>query len=381
MSDKKKNIILASGGTGGHIFPAESLAEELARRGYNPVLATDDRYKNYGASKKLDFRVTSAGMVDGGIFKLFSGIFNIGVGYMQAVRLLKELKPAVVVGFGGYPSFPTMYASIRKNYKTIIHEQNSTLGKANYVLAPKVDAIATSFSEVSGIQDRDINKVVLTGNPVRPAIKSLRDMQYPEFSSDGVLKILITGGSQGAYVFSEIVPKALKILPDELRTKIRIDQQCRKEKLEETRAAYKALGISADLSPFFNDMPARLASAHLVIARSGASTLAELTTVGRPAIMVPYPHAKDDHQRVNANSLEADGGGWVMPEETFTPEALSAKIEGFFKLSSILPEAAEKAKKAGRPDADKNLADLVEKLANAGYSSSSNSKRIIKTGT
>lgn len=371
-SANRKVIVLASGGTGGHIFPAEALARELKSRDYNPILITDDRYLKYSSNiKDLESHVIRSSTIERGFFKRLLAAFNIALGYFQARRLLKTLNPSVVIGFGGYPSFPTMLAGIRfakkkPSVKTVIHEQNSMLGKANYVLAPKVDVIATSFSDVSGVSDDDVKKVNLTGNPVRSSIKHLQDMQYPELLEDGTLRILITGGSQGASIFSRVVPEALKLLPDDFRSRIRIDQQCRGADLESAKSAYKEIGVSADLTTFFNDMPSRLASAHLVIARSGATTLAELTVAGRPIIMVPYPYSTDGHQMVNANSLEDNGGGWVIPEDAFTPEALASRLEAFLNLPAKLNEAAENAKKSSIPDADKNLADLVETLANSG---------------
>ncbi len=362
MNDKK-NIVLAAGGTGGHIFPAEALAGELKKRGYSPVLITDKRYEDYSGTKKnIEYHIIKAGTLGRGIAGKVSGVMELGIGCMQAAKLLKKIKPLVVVGFGGYPSFPTMHAAVKKKYKTIIHEQNSMLGKANEMLAAKVDAIATSFDDVAGISDEDIDKVRLTGNPVRSSVKSLWNIDYPDLNDESTLKILITGGSQGASVFSSVIPDAIALLSTDSKKRIRIDQQCRKSELAETKLKYDDMGVSSDLASFFIDIPARLASSHLVIARSGASTIAELAVAGRPVIMVPYPHAKDDHQTVNANALEDVGGGWLMPEESFTASALASKIEGFMNLPSSLKDAAENAKKAGRPDADSLLADLVEEL-------------------
>lgn len=363
MADNK-NIILASGGTGGHIFPAVALAAALKSRGYNPILVTDERYSNYAMENSLETRMIKAGKPGGkGIFKLAGAVINMVIGYFQARSLLKQIKPLVVVGFGGYPSFPTMMAATRNGFKTIIHEQNSLLGRANHVLSSKVDYIATSFQQVIGIDEKDSGKIVLTGNPVRAAIKILREMPYPDFSDDGILKILITGGSQGASVFSKVVPEAMRLLPIEQRKRIRIDQQCRKADIEEVKKAYDELNVSADIKTFFNDIPARLASSHLVIARAGASTIAEIAVAGRPAILVPYPHAKDDHQTINANAIEDTGGGWLVPEEAFTKEALAARIESILNLPDKLKDTAKKISAAGIADADKNLADLVEKLA------------------
>jgi UDP-N-acetylglucosamine--N-acetylmuramyl-(pentapeptide) pyrophosphoryl-undecaprenol N-acetylglucosamine transferase len=359
-----KTVVLASGGTGGHIFPAQALAAEMSARGYRVVLFTDSRYDKYKSSKDdaFEVRVISSGTLGSGIFKKITAVGAIGKGILQARKALKELQPEAVIGFGGYPSFPTMYAATKMKLKTIIHEQNSMLGRANYVLASKVNVIATSFEEVSGILEEDAGKVRLTGNPVRNAVQSVRGMEYPDFNEGSMMRILVTGGSQGASVFSSVVPAAIALLPVDLQERVRIDQQCRNGCISDARAAYKEIGVSADLATFFNDLPSRLASCHLVISRSGASTLAEVSVAGRPVIMVPYPHAMDDHQRINANALEESGGGWVMPQDHFTPDALSKKIESFFNLPSSLIDGAERSKTTGRPNADKRLADVLESL-------------------
>jgi UDP-N-acetylglucosamine--N-acetylmuramyl-(pentapeptide) pyrophosphoryl-undecaprenol N-acetylglucosamine transferase len=359
----KRSIVLAAGGTGGHIFPAEALAEELKKRGFTPVLITDERHKKYaGTLEDVETHFIQTGALGGNIIKKLLSVFKIILGYVQARKILSSIQPEVVVGFGGYPSFPTLMASTHKKIKTVLHEQNSLMGTVNRFMASKVVKIATSFEEVSGVLDDDRKKIVFTGNPVRPAILVLRDMQYPDINDESVFRILITGGSQGASVFSRVVPEAIALLPQALRARIRIDQQCRPADIEEAREAYKELGVSADLSTFFTDMPVKIASAHLLIVRSGASTLAEVTVAGRPAILVPYPHAKDNHQMINATALEDVGGGWVMPEEAFTAKALSARIESFLNLPSTLQEAAEKSKEAGKPDAAEKLADLLETL-------------------
>jgi len=373
-----KNIILASGGTGGHIFPAESLAAELKARGYNPVLITDKRYQNYKSDcVNLETHIINTGTFGSGLINKFKAGASIISGYFEARSLLKKYKPEVVIGFGGYPSFPTMYAAVNSGYKTILHEQNSMLGRTNDFLAGKVDRIATSFDDVSGLEEDDMGKVVLTGNPVRPAIKTLREMPYPSLQENGMLRILVTGGSQGASIFYQVIPEAMALLPADLRKRIRIDQQCRAADIDAARGLYDKIGVSADLATFFSDIPSRLASSHLLIARSGASTLAELSVAGRPAILVPYPHAKDDHQTVNANALEDAGGGWLMPEGAFSAEALAAKLESFLNLPDTLKDAAEKSKQAGRVDADKQLADLVEDLIGKKSDSEKKSNNVV----
>jgi UDP-N-acetylglucosamine--N-acetylmuramyl-(pentapeptide) pyrophosphoryl-undecaprenol N-acetylglucosamine transferase len=360
-------IVLAAGGTGGHIFPAEALAEELRAQGHQVVLITDSRGKEYkGVLGSLDRYTVRAGTFGRGIMGKVTAATDIAIGVFQARSLLKRLKPAVVVGFGGYPSFPTVYAASGMGIPTIIHEQNSVLGRANRLLIKRVNAIATTFPDTRHIEDIYKSKTILTGNPVRASIRALHNIPYPELSHDGHIRILVTGGSQGASIFSQIVPAAIATLPGALRSRIRIDQQCREGDLEATRAAYNQINVSADLSSFFTDIPARLASTHLVIARAGASTIAELTAAGRPSILVPLPNAMDNHQYHNANALEESGAGWMMPQEGFTAAALSSRIEAFLSLPESLTRAANAARQAGRINAARELATLVLRIAATG---------------
>ena len=365
MNQQEKNktsrtVVLAAGGTGGHIFPAQALAEELVERGVRVVLVTDRRFANYvRAFNDVEVRIIRSGSLSGNIIHRVLSLFNLAIGVVQAWRILKELKPVAVVGFGGYPSFPTMLAAGKGGYYTIIHEQNSVLGRANRVLAGWVSKIATSFKEVSHVPEHALSKLTFTGNPVRQGIRALRDVPYRDLAADGKFHVLIMGGSQGATVFSKIVPEAMRRLPVALRNRLRIDQQCRPADIEDVRGIYDSMAVNANLATFFNDVPARLASAHLVIARAGASTVAELLTAGRPAILVPYTKAMDDHQTFNANTVEDAGGGWLMPESGFTPEALSDKLEQFMSLPSTLESAAANARKGGHPEAVKQLAELV----------------------
>lgn len=358
-SSSDRPIVLAAGGTGGHIFPAEAVAEALLARGMRVILITDKRFARFqtGALTQVETRTIHAGTLKRGLMGKLTGVAGIGIGIVQAGLLLRRLKPRVVVGFGGYPSFPTMLAASRMGLPTIIHEQNAVLGRANRLLARRVKRIATSFAQTLMVEPRDEGKIVFTGNPVRAGVRAVHAVPYPSLDQDGKMQILVTGGSQGASVFSDILPAAIAALPPALRGRIRIDQQCRAADLEATRAAYAQLGVSAHLAHFFSDIPSRLASAHLVIARSGASTVAELTVAGRPAILVPYPHAMDNHQYFNANALEDAGGGWVMPQDGFTASALSARLEAFLGLPSTLAKAAENARRIGQPDAALHLAN------------------------
>ncbi|WP_142848730.1 undecaprenyldiphospho-muramoylpentapeptide beta-N-acetylglucosaminyltransferase [Telmatospirillum sp. J64-1] len=356
-------IVLAAGGTGGHVFPAEALASELLDRGYRLALITDRRGAVYGGKlgSLETWRIRAGGIAGRGLMGRLRGVIDLALGGLQARRILAKLKPAVVVGFGGYASVPTMMAA-QSSFRTVIHEQNGVLGRANRLMAGRVDRIATSFAEVKHLPETARDKVVHVGNPVRPGIAALRDTPYPALGRDGALRLLVLGGSQGARALSEVVPAALTALPEALRRRIEISQQCRPEDIDQVRAAYEGSGIAATLQSFFDDVPQRLAASHLVIARSGASTVAELTAAGRPAILVPYPHAIDDHQTANAHAVDEVGGAWLMPQDAFTPEALAARLESLFSLPHSLEKAAACARLAGRPDAAQRLADVVADL-------------------
>ncbi len=363
-STEQKTIFLAAGGTGGHIFPALALGEEMYKRGYRVVLVTDSRTQKYlGPNEHISYEFIPVRYPYGNLKAKILGALSQAKSYFIAKRLIKKYKVSCVVGFGGYPSFPTLYAAISKKIKTVIHEQNSVMGKANLMLAGKVDLVATGFPDVMYLAESGAKKTAYVGNPTRPLIRAIGDFPYPDFNEDSILHILVTGGSQGASVFAKVVPQAIALLPKEYLKRIRIDQQTRKEDIDNVRGIYEKLGVNADISPFFTDMPNRMASCHLVICRSGASSLAEVGVAGRPAIMVPLPNSKDDHQMINANAYEDLGAGWVTPEPSFTPENLAYRLENFFKLPNSLIEAAKKAKKAGNPDSDKKLAGLIEDLA------------------
>lgn len=357
----QRPVVLAAGGTGGHIFPAEALAEELMRQGERVVLVTDKRFANFthGVFTKVETHTIVCGTGGRGLWPKISGAAKVLRGILQARALLVKLNPKAVVGFGGYPSFPTVYAASNLNIPSIIHEQNSVLGKANRLLAPRVGVIATSFPETTRVEAKDQDKVVLVGNPVRSGIRALHDVPYPELMSDGKIHLLVTGGSQGASIFGQIVPAAVAALPANIRARIRIDQQCRSEDIEIVRAAYDQLGISVDLAPFFVDLPARLGISHLVIARAGASTVMELAVAGRPGVLVPLPYAADNHQYTNANAFEDAGGGWVMTQDGFTAAALAARLEGFLTNPQALQRAAAGARRFGKVNAARDLAAVV----------------------
>ncbi len=358
-------VVLAAGGTGGHIFPAEALAETLLARCEHVVLITDKRFANFqsGALSRIDKQTIHAGTVGGSLVNKIRGAVVLCFGVMQAWRILCRLKPKLVVGFGGYPSFPTVFAATFMGIPTVIHEQNSVLGRANRLLVGRVDCIATSFPATQMLGEKDMHKVVMTGNPVRAAVRAIRGVPYSSLSEDGKMRILVTGGSQGAAIFSQVVPAAVAMLPAALRARVRIDQQCRQPEIDAAREAYRDLDVNADLSTFFVDIPARLAATHLVIARSGASTVSELAVSGRPAILVPLPTSMDNHQYYNADSFEQVGGGWIMAQEGFTPASLSARLEAFLTAPDVLQKAAQHALKLGTENAAEKLADVVLHVA------------------
>ena len=354
-------VVLAAGGSGGHVFPAESLATELTERGLRLVLITDRRGEHYGgALGNIDtHRIRAGGIAGKSIAARLKSGPELAIGTWQARSLLKRINPSMVVGFGGYASIPTMLAATFGGYKTAIHEQNAILGRANRLLAGRVDRIATSFQKTLSIPDAVADHVLYCGMPVRSSVIPMREVPYPALDDASRINILVLGGSQGASVLSEIIPQAIGLLDDDLRNRISLVQQCRPEDLEKTRSAYTRMGVDATLSDFFDDVPDRMAAAHLLIGRSGASTVAEATVIGRPAILVPYPHAIDDHQSYNGHALDEAGGGWLMTQETFTASGLSARLQSLLQSPIILQRAAACARIAGRPDAAIRLADMV----------------------
>lgn len=360
-----QSIMLAAGGTGGHLFPAFALAEELGRRGVAVDLMTDMRGDRYGGgfpARKI-YQVPSATLASRAPRDVAATVLTLARGTGAAFRMLGQAKPHAVIGFGGYPTFPPVIAARLRGIPTAIHEQNAVLGRANKMLAKRVNAIATSFERTKFLDGALVAKSVLTGNPVRKAVLEAAALGFLPPLPDSAIRILIFGGSQGARFFSDIVPLALFALPDHLRKRLRVVQQAREEDIERVRSAYLEAGIDADIAPFFTDLPARMADAHLVIGRAGASTVAELTAIGRPSILVPLPHALDNDQLNNARRLEESGGAWCIEQRNLSPERLADELEKLLKSPDALAAAAKAAKNAGRPDAVRNLADFALALA------------------
>lgn len=354
-------IALTAGGTGGHMFPAEALAQALLARDARIALITDRRGGRFGgALDKAELHLIRAGQIAGRGFlgKLLSGL-GLLWGVLQARALFRRISPAAVVGFGGYASVPAVVAASMRGTPTVIHDANALLGRANRLLARRADHIATAFEEVRGLPAGTHGRVVLTGNPVRAAIAALATTEYAPPAPGGPLRLLVTGGSQGARAFSTLVPDAVAQLPEAMRARLAVVQQVRTEDIDAVRARYTEIGVDAELAAFFDDMPARLAGAHLVICRAGASTVAELAVAGRPALLIPYPSATDDHQSVNAGAVEEAGGGWRLPERELMAEALAERLEAVLTDGAGLSVAAERIRRIGRADAAERLADLV----------------------
>jgi UDP-N-acetylglucosamine--N-acetylmuramyl-(pentapeptide) pyrophosphoryl-undecaprenol N-acetylglucosamine transferase len=363
----ERPIVIAAGGTGGHVFPAIALARGLMREGQPTIFVTDQRGGSFGAEfADVPYHTVRAGaLADRGLLGTVRGLAELVLGVFQARALLRRLTPTLAVGFGGYAAVPPLLAAWSLGIPTLVHEANAVLGRANRLLAPRAKAIATAFPETVNVRHRDEARLIQVGNPVRETFVGLRDRPYTPPSADGPIDLLAVGGSQGARVLGTVLPIALATLPDRLRARLRLVQQCREEDLTAAQTAYREAGIDARLAPFIDDVADRLAAAHLVIARAGASTVAELTAVGRPSILIPYPHATDNHQEANANALAAAGAAWVMTEREMTPASLGGLIADRLADASELTGAAAHARAFGRPDAVERLVTVARDLVAA----------------
>jgi len=358
-------FVLAAGGTGGHLFPAQALAEELGRRGHQIHLMTDERVRDYGKSFPAaeTHVVPSATLSLSEPLKLPGRLLGLHRGYREAKAILKKMKPAAVVGFGGYPSFPPILAASRLHIPSCVHDQNAVMGRANRVLARFATKVASSFPKLMGLPPAAQSKLVVTGNPVRDIALKERASPYPPLTPDGPFNLLVFGGSQGAQFFGDFMPKVFAEMPREERARVRLIQQVRQEQLNQVKALYGELGVACELQTFFMDMPRVIANSHLVVCRSGASTIAELGVIGRPAIMVPLPHAIDNDQLRNAESFAGAGAGWVHPQASLEPKNFAAFLTRLRSQEGELRRAAEAALGHGKPDAAMRLADLTEQLA------------------
>lgn len=356
--------MLAAGGTGGHLFPAFALAQELGRRSISVDLVTDMRGDRYGTNfpARAVYRVPSATFSGRSPLAAAEAAWRLARGTGAALRLLGQVKPAAVVGFGGYPSFPPLVAATLRRIPTALHEQNAVLGRANRMLAGRVSAIATSFEHTRHLEGKAGPRVRLTGNPVRDQVVDWATQSYQPPRANGPFSLLVFGGSQGARVFSEVLPQALARLAPDMRAGLFVVQQCREEDLPRVEAAYQTAGVRSHLATFFPNLPEEMAKAHLIIGRAGASTVAELTVMGRPAMLVPLPHSVDNDQLQNAQRLAESGAAWCIEQRELTPDGLSGQLAQLLTSPGALSEAAAAAKRLGRPDAVVKLADLVEEL-------------------
>jgi UDP-N-acetylglucosamine--N-acetylmuramyl-(pentapeptide) pyrophosphoryl-undecaprenol N-acetylglucosamine transferase len=354
-------VLLAAGGTGGHLFPAEALAAALARRGVVVDLATDERAERYGtAFPARQVHVIASATVRGrDPISLARTAALLGVGTMQAWRLIARIQPSVVVGFGGYPTVPPVLAATLRRIPTVIHEQNAVMGRANRLLASRVTAIATGLPGLLADSPKLAGKATHTGNPVRPAVVAAAATPYAAPQPSGPLRLLVFGGSQGARIMADIVPAAVERLEPHLQLRLAVVQQAREEDIARVGAAYARARVAAEVAPFFTDLPARIAASHLVVARAGASTVAELAAIGRPAVLVPLPHALDQDQSANAGVLEKAGGAMRLPQDDFTADRLAAEISALASAPQKLVAMAAAARAQGAVDAAERLAELV----------------------
>lgn len=354
-------ILLCAGGTGGHLFPAEAVAHELKARGYTIHLAADDRVGQFSSSFPAEeiHHIKSATFGSKNPVAILKTLGTLFAGYMQCVKLNRKLKPVAVAGFGGYPTLPPLFAASMMGIPSLVHEANAVLGRANRVLAKRVNKVAMGFGETTHWSGLEVS---VTGNPVRPDILEVAKEPYPNRASNEPFELLVFGGSQGAAFFSDCVPQSIALLSDAERSLLHVVQQARAEDKDAVIAHYAGLGVTATVDSFFTNMPENLAKSHMVISRAGASTVSELAVVGRPAILVPYPYALDHDQASNAALMAKTGGVTIHKQTDLTPEILSLELSKAISDPKKLALAAENAKKTGKSNATKVLADMLEAL-------------------
>lgn len=355
-------IFVAAGGTGGHLFPAQALAQELVSRGHTVHLMTDQRVNRHMEAFPAEavHEIPSATFGLRKPWRIPFALAKLYAGYRKARTILRSRNAAAVVGFGGYPSLPPIAAAVRLGVASCIHEQNAVLGRANRLFASRVDAIAGSFPQPKFLDPSCEARFTVTGNPVRQNAKRFAGQTYDAPKAGEPLRLVVFGGSQGARVMSEVVPDAVRLLGE--GHALEVVQQSRPEDLDRVRQVYADLKVPAVVESFFDDLPKRIAEAHLVICRAGASTIGELSVIGRPAILVPLPHSLDQDQRENALRFVNAGGGWLMDQSEFTPTGLAEKIAAIAGDADALSVHADAALAFGLPDAEARLADLVEQI-------------------
>ncbi|MBN8827923.1 MAG: undecaprenyldiphospho-muramoylpentapeptide beta-N-acetylglucosaminyltransferase [Sphingobacteriia bacterium] len=360
MKSNSIKIALTAGGTGGHIFPALAIKDNLLKLGHEVIFITDQRYKNY--SLPIDDHTTILKLypISRNFFKLIKGVFSNFIGLLKALKTLKKFNPDIVMGFGGYPTMPVILAAKLLKIKIILHEQNSVLGRINRLFINYANIVATSFHDTQKIETKFLRKAFFTGTPVRKEISALYNLSYPEITENSKINIIVIGGSQGASIFAKIIPDAIKLLPKEIQLRIRLDQQCRNLEEENIlKQEYAEMGISADVAPFFKDIAHRLAGAHIVIARAGSSTINEVLISGKPVILVPLPTSMDDHQLYNAEYVVNNDAGWLIKQPQFSPEALAEILEQVIVNPQILYQKAGNAKRISMPGALTSIINML----------------------
>lgn len=356
--NKISTIVLCAGGSGGHIFPAESLGTELQKKGFNIILLTDKRGQAFKGKDFSVHRVSGEAVTGRGFIRKIIALAKLGLGTLQAYIFFKKVKPVIVIGFGGFASIPGAAAAVLSRIPLVIHEQNAVLGRANRLMAKKASLIITSFAETSMLPQGV--RVKHGGMPIRPEVAAQAGAPYPKLDAASPINILVIGGSQGASILSRVLPDAFKLLPDSLKKRIKLAQQCRPEDIDDVRAAFIGSGIDHELATFFNDIPERMAKAHLILSRSGSSSMAELFTIGRPAILIPFARAADNHQTANAMALTECGGGFLIPEAGFTVENVNERLQTIFKNPEILQKAAACALVPDMPEVPQKLCRMIE---------------------
>jgi len=361
----KPLVVVAAGGTGGHMFPAQAFAEEMRSRGWQIALVTDERGKRYASNFPADWRLEVEAATFGSRLphKLVAAALKLRKGTAAARRNFEKTKPSLIAGFGGYPSYPSLSAARAMDLPIIIHEQNSVLGRVNRLFAKRAKFVACGFDRLDGLPSSVEARKRVVGNPVRSAIRALREKSYPELSDTGPFHVLITGGSQGARLFGDVIPRTIVSLPEGQRARLSVVQQAREEQAEDVRRMYRDAGVRAVVEPFFADIHDQLAAAHLVIARAGAGTITELAIAGRPSILIPLAIAMDDHQTANAEGMVTGAAADLVPERVFTPETFFPLLLERISNAGVLRARAKAAWQLGKPNAARDLADLAEQAA------------------
>lgn len=368
VAQDKPLVVIAAGGTGGHMFPAQAFADEMRARGWMIALVTDERGRKYAKDFPCDWKQEVEAATFGSKLphKLIGAALKLRAGTRAAKRNFALTRPRLIAGFGGYPSYPSLSAARGLGLPIVIHEQNSVLGRVNRLFASSAKFVACGFDRLDRLPAAAMDRKRVVGNPVRGAIQAVRDRAYPALVEGGPVHVLVTGGSQGARLFGEVIPAAIAALPTALRARLDVVQQAREEQVETVRAAYAACDVKAEVEPFFSDMQDRLAAAHLVIARAGASTVTELAIAGRPSILIPLAIAMDDHQTANAEGMVTGAAADVLIEARFTPAALAELLAERLPNAGVLRARAKAAWSLGRPNAARDLADLAEQAAGVG---------------